>query len=162
MPFKNPHPLYSVWQGMLRRCDNPRIKQWLDYGGRGIDVCDRWKEKPNGFSNFIADMGPRPTKYTLDRIDNNQGYKPENCCWASKKDQQRNRRVTIKVVIEGREYIAAELAEIVGMKTDTIVVRAQLGLTLEQVLNPTKRVYREGLAIGHKFGRGASRHRLEP
>ena len=155
MPFKNPHPLYSIWQGMLRRCDNPRFKQWADYGGRGIYVCDRWKEKGTGFQNFVADMGDRPQGYSLDRINNEIGYTPENCKWSSKKDQQRNQRVTRKVIIEGKEYIAADLADQCGMKTDTIVERAKKLTTLEEICNPQRRVFKEGLAIGHKYGRGA-------
>jgi hypothetical protein len=161
MPFRNPHPLYTVWRSMIERCRNPRTKQYEDYGGRGIAVCERWKLPKIGFHNFVADMGQRPDGYTLDRIDNSQGYSPENCRWASKKEQQRNQRGTRKVTIEGKEYVAADLAERAGIKTDAIVIRAQRGLTLEQVLDPDKRVYREGLAIGHKYGRGASRYRAE-
>lgn len=160
MPFRNPHPLYVVWRSMIDRCTNPKFRQWQDYGGRGIDVCERWTLFKVGFHNFVADMGPRPDGYSLDRIDNTKGYFPSNCRWASKKEQQRNQRVTRKVVIEGVEYIAAELAERSGMKTDTIIHRANQGLSLHEVLDRKKRVFYEGLTIGHRYGRGAKTHKI--
>lgn len=155
MPFKNPHPLYNVWRSMIDRCRNPKFRQWMDYGGRGITVCDDWALKQIGFHNFLRDMGPRPDGYSLDRIDNSKGYSPENCKWSSRKEQQRNQRVTRKVVIEGIEYIAAELSEIYQIKTDTIVHRANQGLSFEEVVSKKRRVFIEGLKIGHKYGRGA-------
>lgn len=160
MPFKNPHPLYHVWRGMIDRCRNPRFKQWHDYGGRGITVCEEWSIPVIGFHKFVSDMGPRPDGYTLDRIDNSLGYSQTNCRWASKKEQQRNQRVTRKVIIEGVEYIAADLADKCGLKTDTIVKRASYGLSLNEILNPDRRVFTEGLAIGHKYGRWARKHKI--
>jgi hypothetical protein len=80
---------YKVWQGMHKRCSNPRCKSFADYGGRGIQVCDHWNE----FPAFIADMGPRPSaKHSLDRIDVNGDYGPRNCRWATPVEQVRNRR----------------------------------------------------------------------
>lgn len=135
MPFKNPHPLYSVWQGMKRRCDNPNFRQFPDYGGRGIFVCDRWI---NSFQNFLDDMGDRPAGHSIERTDNDGPYSPENCRWASKRDQQRNQSRTRMVVIEGVAYKAVDLADRSGWKTDTIVERAKLGLTLAEVLAPRR------------------------
>jgi hypothetical protein len=126
MPWKNGNPKnYSVWRSMLRRCYDPKAKQYADYGGRGIKVCAEWK---NDFKKFAADMGERPVGTSIERIDNNKNYCKENCKWATQKEQQRNRRVNIYVSIEGNKYLAVELAETFGIKTDTIVDRAKKGL----------------------------------
>lgn len=147
MPFKNPHPLYSVWQGMKGRCLNPKNRQWNDYGGRGITVCERWM---NDFHAFVEDMGPRPENHSLDRIDNNQGYSPGNCRWASRKVQQRNQRRAVYVEIDGKKYRAIELAEMAGVKTDTIVERARRGLPYEDVVSRKKLHNLSGFALGGK------------
>lgn len=137
-------PLYSVWSGMKQRCFNPRVHQWKDYGGRGITVCERWLT----FAHFAADMGDRPEGYWLDRIDNDGNYEPSNCRWASPKDQLRNQRCTRKVTVDGIEYVAADLADQSGLKTDSIVERAAKGLSLSEILSPAKRHNLNGLALG--------------
>lgn len=144
MPFKNPHPLYQTWQGMRSRCRNPKYRQWNDYGGRGIDVCDRW----NDFQTFAADMGERPPGHSLDRIDNDKGYSPQNCRWATRKEQQRNQRRTVVVEVEGNHYLAVALADIAGVKADTIISRAGRGLSYAEVVSPERRHVTTGLAIG--------------
>lgn len=79
---------HRIWQNLKDRCLNPKNPAYKNYGGRGISVCKRWMK----FENFYADMGARPKGLTLERINNDDGYKPSNCCWATRKAQSINRR----------------------------------------------------------------------
>jgi hypothetical protein len=82
------HPLLRVYAGMRARCENPKHMHFGRYGGRGISVCDRWRRS---FADFVADMGPRPDGHTLDRVNNDGNYEPDNCRWATRKQQSNNR-----------------------------------------------------------------------
>ncbi len=81
-------PTYQSWRDMKQRCQNVNCKNYEDYGGRGVKVCERWQD----FTNFLADMGEKPEGLTLDRIDYNSDYEPNNCRWATRKEQRRNQR----------------------------------------------------------------------
>jgi hypothetical protein len=106
-------PLYSRWNCMVQRCHNPRNPSFRNYGGRGIEVCPQWRDS---FARFIADMGNPPTpEHTIDRIDNDDGYKPENCRWATPAQQLRNRRGNIQLTAHGRTMTAKDWAQATGI-----------------------------------------------
>ena len=101
------HPLYETWHGMWSRCTNAKLPHFKHYGGRGISVCERWSE----FWAFVEDMGSRPEVHTLDRIDNDAGYEPSNCRWATQKQQVANRRSHPVPDSQGSKNAMAKLDE---------------------------------------------------
>jgi hypothetical protein len=123
-------PEYSVWSGMKDRCLNPNSCNWTNYGGRGITVCDRWKDS---FSNFYEDMGPRPSdEHSIDRIDNDGNYEPGNCRWATVEEQVYNRRTNRMVTLpDGREVTTAQAMEELDMKKGTLFSRLDRGTPLD-------------------------------
>lgn len=122
--------------GMKGRCYNTHTARYKNYGGRGITVCDRWMNKETGLDNFIHDMGEWPGKgYTIDRIDVNGNYCPENCRWATEKEQSRNRVGTRKVLYNGEMTTVRELSEITNIPYDILIGRVRLGWTVDRVVN---------------------------
>lgn len=114
---------YNVWVGMVQRCHNANSKDYDRYGGRGIFVCDEWQT----FSNFLADMGERPEGKSLDRIDNDKGYSPQNCRWADAKSQQRNKRNSRLITHDGKTMTLVEWAEYTGINQRTLSGRLKNG-----------------------------------
>ena len=105
---KAKEPCYrAAWANMILRCESPAHHRYSDYGARGIQVCERW----HSFDNFVSDMGPRPFKHTLDRIDNDGPYEPSNCRWATSRQQNRNRRDNVYLTHMGVTKLLLEWAE---------------------------------------------------
>lgn len=121
MSRKN-HPLYSIWKGMRERCQNPGHVRYQRYGGRGISVCERW----NDFYAFVEDMGERPLGWTLDRIDNDGNYEPDNCRWASPAQQRRNAGRTVMVTHRGKTQCVDDWAAEISVHRTTLRSRAEV------------------------------------
>lgn len=119
---------YQTWSHMKQRCLNVNNDRYEDYGGRGITVCARWLD----FMAFYEDMGPRPPGMTLNRIDNERGYEPGNCAWATRKQQQNNMRRNVSYRIKGQRMTAAEINEQYGVSQTTFLTRLGRGWTVEQ------------------------------
>lgn len=124
------HPLFETWRAMRKRCYYEKHPEYKNYGGRGIKVCNRWQGK-DGFENFLNDMGPRPNgeypsgrpMYTLDRIDVDGDYCPENCRWATQKEQCLNTRQTVYITHNGETKPMREWIKILGIKNSTFYER---------------------------------------
>ena len=126
-------PTYRVWVAMRTRCNNPNHTLYERYGGRGIKVCDRWN---NSFVNFLSDMGERPEEMSIERIDNDKGYCPSNCKWATAREQQNNTSNNVVVSYKNQTHTLAEWSRILGIKHQTIRTRYRRGLPIEKVLYP--------------------------
>ncbi len=148
--------LYRVWTSILYRCLRPDNKQYKNYGGRGITICEEWKD----FNQFCFDVGQRPdNKAQLDRIDNNKGYFKENCRWASPKVNHRNKRNNVYFDTHLGKMCKSELIEFIGY-TRKQFIRAEEKYGIKELLTmfkenrlPKKRVVSNlNDIIGHKFG----------
>lgn len=119
---------HNVWMRMINRCSNENYREWHLYGGRGIKVCDRWLG-PDGFANFLADMGRRPSvQHSIDRYpDNNKGYEPGNCRWATATEQGRNTRRNLMVDLDGCQVSLAAACEATGINYDAAKYRLKAG-----------------------------------
>lgn len=123
---------HNIWRGILQRCYNPKRKKYAIYGARGITVCDHWRYS---FLNFYNDMGPRPSKqHSVERIDNNGNYCIDNCRWATKKEQARNRVTSRIIEFNGERKCLAEWSEITNIGYSTITRRLKNGWTTEAAL----------------------------
>lgn len=122
---------YTVWSMMKQRCYNPAHKAYARYGGRGIVVCDRWR---NSFAAFLADMGERPGDLTLDRINNDGPYAPENCRWATRIQQGRNMRNNRRIEIDGRSELLIEVVERLSLRSNLVYQRLHKGWSIDEAI----------------------------
>jgi hypothetical protein len=132
-----------IWRGMVTRCTNQRSKHWLKYGARGIVVCDRWRD----FRNFLADMGEAPQGQSIERIDNNGPYAPENCRWATTAEQASNKRNNRYLTVGGRTQTLAQWERESGVHRKTITSRLKCGWP------PERAVFERGARGDNQFGR---------
>lgn len=123
--------LYRVWLRMKTRCSNPNVSEYRHYGGRGIRVCDEWDKSYASFRKWALENGYDPNAKqgacTIDRIDNNKGYCPENCAWVSMKEQRINRRCNVFLTINGERMTVSEASEKYGVPYDTLLARHHAG-----------------------------------
>lgn len=133
-------PEYRTWRGMIERCSNPNAIGYKHYGGRGIEVCDRWRK----FENFLADMGERPADTSIDRIDVNGNYEPVNCRWATRSQQSRNKRPTKRpararpITWGGVTRPLRDWADALGINRDTLRHRHKNGQLPPELFRPTE------------------------
>lgn len=121
---------YDIWRLMNRRCQNQKDKDYPQYGGRGVKVCDRWIGA-NGFQNFLEDMGTRTSKsHSIDRKDVDGDYEPGNCRWATAKEQNRNKRNNRNLTFQGRTQCLTAWAEEFKINRETLARRLDAGWTI--------------------------------
>lgn len=127
---------YKKWLRMNSRCFNPAYALYHRYGGRGITVCDRWRD----YANFLEDMGEAPIGKSLDRYPNKDGnYEPGNCRWATDTEQGRNRSITLNLTLNGVTKTVKEWADERGLNYKALWSRLNRGLSVEEALDPNKR-----------------------
>jgi hypothetical protein len=122
--------IYYLWAGMIQRCTNQNYKQFQDYGGRGITVCERWKS----FDNFLSDMGAPPLGLTLERKNNSLGYYPDNCIWATRQSQGANKRNNKHISSNGVTKTQAEWSRTLGISQQSIYKKLKSGVTIEKII----------------------------
>lgn len=128
---------YLIWDGIKQRCLNPKDDSFHHYGGRGITICDEWRDS---FPAFLAHIGPRPTpKHSIDRKDNSMGYEPGNVRWATQGDQMRNTRRNHLVEFRGETRSVTEWSEIIGINRGTLAGRLKCMPVEEAMSRPIGR-----------------------
>lgn len=134
-------PEYHIWTAMRQRCLKKTNPQYFDYGGRGITICEEW----DSFSKFLEDMGLRPDGTTLERKDVNGNYCKENCCWATRKQQTRNRRETVRVEYKGSIVALADVCEEHRVNYRMVSGRMRAGWSLSSALATPKIEHKQSL-----------------
>ncbi len=133
---------HAIWTSMLARCGNPKNRRWDRYGGRGITVCQRWKDD---FTAFLADMGLRPSPHhSLDREKNDEGYNPENCRWATRREQANNTSSNVVLCHDGKRGTIAQWAAWLGVSPYALYMRWERGWTTARILTQSVRRFNPG------------------
>ena len=126
-------PTYRAWTHLRGRCLTLTDRDYAEYGGRGITVCERWAS----FENFVADMGERPSpRHSIERINNSGNYEPGNCRWATAQEQANNRRSNVFIEYQGQRRTIMEWSRVIGINRRTISARLAWGWPLERVFTP--------------------------
>ncbi len=121
---------YIRWNTMIQRCTNPNVPNYKDYGGRGIKVCARWKK----FENFLTDMGKKPKRLSLERVNNNGNYEPTNCIWASMRTQAGNTRRNIVFTARGKTGCLSSICRFFKKNYGTVYWRIENGWKIDDAL----------------------------
>ena len=125
--------IYCIYRAMLDRCYNQKAKRYQDYGGRGITVCEEWRDNVESFKEWAFNNGYKEN-LTIDRIDNNGIYEPNNCRWTTMKEQSNNRRNTKKYTLYGKTKTLSQWCEIYSKKYELVKRRIKIGWSLEKAL----------------------------
>ena len=134
---------FRLWASIKGRCYNRKNPAYKHYGGRGIIMCERWKNSVEAFWN---DMGPCPPGASIDRVDNNGPYSPENCRWATLREQSLNKRNTLKVTLNGRVVPLLDACSETGLGYRTLMARVSAGWSEDRLFIPVSDTYRAGQA----------------
>ena len=131
--------LYGVWGSMIDRCTNPNAHEYENYGGRGIEICDEWRNSYEAFEKWAMangyDENSDRKHCLLDRIDNDKNYEPTNCRFTTMKAQNRNKRSNVLITYNGETHCLSEWAEIAGIKYGTFLKRIYAGWSMEDAMN---------------------------
>lgn len=140
---------YAAWASMIRRCHDATDDKFHLYGERGIHVCDAWRGDA-GFATWKRDMGPRPSlKHSVDRIDNDKGYEPGNCRWATQSEQMNNTRVNRRLTVDGKTMTLAQWGRETGLAPTVIHCRISRGWTIDDAVKAPR------VPRGHRLDRKA-------
>ena len=150
--------LQRIWLGIINRCYNESSKDFANYGGRGVRMCDEWRDS---FTAFAADVGEPPEGHSLDRVDNHNSYLPGNCRWATSIEQNNNTRHNRRLIFQGRSRTIAQWARELGFRPGAIWARLNKGWTVEEALTHpfrTKGKHVTNLHVNHDIASAAARN----
>lgn len=139
-PVKHGHSheqLYNIWYLIRYRCNNPKCSAYDRYGGRGISVCTEWDDETGGYDAFCewSKANGYTPGLTIDRIDNDMGYQPDNCRWVDMQAQNRNKRHNVWLEYQGERKLACQWAEELGMPYKTLMNRIRLNWPIDKIIN---------------------------